>query len=173
MLEKISEELIDYGIFLLHGVAIYNDERGIIFTAKSGTGKTTHALKWLENCPDAYIINGDKPFIKISSNEDIPIVCGSPWAGKEGLGRNSRAPLTTIVLMERAENNSIRKISFSEAFLFLYQQVYRSNDEKKMRKTLKLLQSLQKTVSFYSFSFNNMKDDCFQVAYDAVMESEK
>lgn len=169
VLEKVADGLIEYGAFLMHGAVLAVADKGIIFTAKSGTGKTTHILKWLDNCSNAYILNGDKPFILAENGNGCPKVCGSPWKGKEEFGANKIVPLKAIVLMERAENNSIQKISFSEAFLFLYQQIYCPKDSEKMRKTLRLLQSLDGKVSFYRFSFNNFKEDCFKTVYDSVV----
>ena len=43
---KIAEKLPRFGAFLMHGSCIAADGRGYIFTAKSGTGKSTHAALW-------------------------------------------------------------------------------------------------------------------------------
>ena len=40
LLRKLSDLLIDYGVFLLHGASIAVDEKAIVFVADSGTGKT-------------------------------------------------------------------------------------------------------------------------------------
>ncbi len=167
--EKLYEGLINYNIFVIHGAAIAVKQSGFVFTAPSGTGKTTHILKWLDNCSDVSIINGDKPFIKISKENSCPLVCGSPWAGKENLCSNLVVPLKSIILMERADYNYIEQISFAEAFPFLLQQIYRPNDEEKMRKTLRLVQKLSPIVSFWRFKCNNFKDDCFEVTYKALV----
>ena len=37
-----------------------------------------------------------------------------------------------------------------------------------MRKTLELLKRLNGKVRFYRFRFNNMKEDAFRVAYNAL-----
>lgn len=83
MCRKIAEELLNLNVFLMHGAAISLDNNTIIFTAPSGIGKTTHIQKWLDHFPDAFVVNGDKPFIRIShDNLSPPLACGSPWAGK-------------------------------------------------------------------------------------------
>ena len=71
--------------------------------------------------------------------------------------------------MERCEDNHIEQISFAEAFPSLLQQFYRPDDEDKMRKTLRLMQYLNPEVSFWRFQCNNFMDDCFDVAYNALV----
>ena len=97
------------------------------------------------------------------------MVCGSPWQGKENLGRNCMMPLKAIVFMERGDNNVIRKASFSEVFPSLLGQSYRPQSADGMRKTLALLKALQGKLRFFRFTFDNLRDDCFSVAYDALV----
>jgi hypothetical protein len=172
VLRKVSEGLINYGAFLMHGAVICVSGQAYLFAAKSGTGKTTHIMKWLENLPDAFVVNGDKPFILTKDDGTPPLACGSPWAGKENLYTNAMVPLKSIILLERAEENHIEQISFAQAFPTLLQQVYRPEDEEKMRKTLRLMQRLNPAVSFWRFQCNNFKDDCFDVAYNALVKGQ-
>ena len=163
----IAEAIVDYGAFLIHGAAVAVDGGAYLFCAPSGTGKTTHIRLWLEHLPEAFVVNGDKPFIKVE--ESGVMVCGSPWQGKENLGRNCMMPLKAIVFMERGDNNVIREASFSEVFPSLLGQSYRPQSADGMRKTLALLKALQGKVRFYRFTFDNIRDDCFSVAYDALV----
>lgn len=165
---KLSEALLEYNTFAMHGACIALDEEAYLFTGRSGTGKTTHIIKWLEHCPDAIVVNGDKPFIRTFNDGHQPLACGSPWAGKENLYTNTMVPLKAIILMDRSEENQIQKISYADAFPTLLQQTYRPADSEKMRKTLHLLRRLDQQVNFYRFQFNNFKDDAFQTAYDAL-----
>lgn len=171
LLNKVSEHLIDYNTLLLHGAAISINKNAIIFTAPSGTGKTTHIMKWLSNVPEVVVINGDKPFISFNNYGEYPLVYGSPWAGKENLYVNDSAPLKAIVLLERSEDNHIERISFSDAFLFLLQQVYKTDNAGRMRKTLSLLKRLDGSVDLWLFKCNNFKDDCFETAYNSIINS--
>lgn len=170
LLRKVVEGLIDFDALAIHGAAIAVDDKAFLFTADSGVGKTTHILKWLKNLQNAYVVNGDKPFIRI---DDIPMVYSSPWAGKEGLYTNTKVPLKAIVLMERSQDNSIYRVPFKEAFPMLYKQVYRPLEAEKMRRTLVLLKSIGKNVPIYKFEFNNHKNDCFDTAYNALININK
>lgn len=165
ILRKVAESIIDYGAFVIHGAAIAVNDEAYLFTANSGVGKTTHTMKWLENVPGAYAVNGDKPLVLTG---DMPMVCGSPWAGKEGLYTNKMVPLKAIIVLERSEENEIHRIPFAEAFPALFQQIHRPEEIEKMRKSLSLLKTLDGKVDCYSFKMNNFKDNSLQVSYEAL-----
>ena len=165
----LAEELLSFDTLLMHGAVVAVDNVAYLFTANSGIGKTTHVLNWLKHIDSAYVVNGDKPFIIVREDSELPLACGSPWAGKENLQTNTIVPLKAIVLLERAEENQIERISFGQAFPFLLQQVYRPGNEEKMRKTLRLMQRMSPAVSFWRFQCNNFKDDCFEVAYRTLV----
>ena len=167
LFRKIAEIMLEYDTFLMHGAVVAYEEKAYMFTAASGTGKTTHIRKWLQSLDGAYVVNGDKPLIK-TSNKEI-MVCGTPWRGKEKLGRNCMVPLKAIILMERGDNNIIKEIPFEKALSFILKQTYMPDDKEKMKKTLQLLSRLNGEVRFYKFIFNNMKDDAFDVAYEAIV----
>ena len=166
--KKITEFLLNNNILLMHGAAIAYKNQTYVFTANSGVGKTTHIVKWLNNLEDAYVVNGDKPYIRFECNRIS--VCGSPWCGKEGLCSNVIRPLKAIVFLQRSDDNYIEEISFAEAFPLLYEQVYRPQEIEKMHRTLELMKFLEGAVLFYRFKCNNFRDDCFDTAYAALVE---
>ena len=164
---KISEMMLPYNVFLMHGAVVSVKERAYMFTASSGTGKTTHVKKWIEKNDNAIIVNGDKPLIKVTENGVL--ACGTPWSGKEQLQTNKMVLLDSIVLMQRGEDNHIEEISYNQAFVFILQQTYRPKDSLKMKKTLELLCELKEKVRFFRFTFNNYKEDSFDIAYQALV----
>ena len=164
---KLIEAAVEYNTIFMHGAVISVHNKGIMFTAQSGTGKTTHMMKWLQNLNEAFVVNGDKPLVKIQDNEVTAY--GTPWCGKENLSTNTMVPLKTIVLMERSEDNHIEEISFGKAYSFLLQQTYIPHDSDKAKKTLALLAKLHNLVRIYRFQFNNFADDCFETAYNTLI----
>lgn len=168
ILRKFSNALLDFDTLLMHGAVVAVDNKSYLFTAPSRTGKSTHIGLWLNYLPNAFVVNGDKPFINFHPDGNI-YACGSPWAGKENMYTNTMVPLNSIIYIERAENNYIEQISFSEAFPLLLQQVYRPENKDMLLKTLRLIKRLHPMVSFYRFQCNNFKDDCFHVAYKALI----
>ena len=172
VLRLLTEKILSFDTLLMHGAVVAIDNAAYMFTAKSGTGKTTHIQSWLDHIDGAYVVNGDKPFVIVRKDGEAPLACGSPWAGKENLQTNTIVPLKAIVLQERAEENHMERISFVNAFPFLYQQVYQPDDEGQARKTLRLMQVLGSSVHFWRFQCNNFKDDCFEVAYNALVKDQ-
>ncbi len=160
---KISEAMLQYDTFLMHGAVVAVKDAAYMFTAKSGTGKTTHINKWINNLDNAFVVNGDKPLIKITDTEVI--ACGTPWCGKEHMANNIMVPLKAIVFMERSENNVIKEITYNEAFAKLIQQTYRPRTSEQMKKTIHLLSALKGKVKFFLYCFNNMKEDAFEISY--------
>ena len=150
--QKLAEAIPAFDTFLMHGSVIATGNWAYMFTAASGVGKTTRTRLWLDEYSDSYIINGDKPYIKITETEAL--ACGTPWCGKEGWNTNIMLPLRACFLLERAESNNqnyIKEVSFGEAFTTLYQQSYHPVDRDSMRKTLHLLKKLEGKVHFYKF----------------------
>ena len=118
---KIAEVMPAYDTFLFHGSAIAVDGLAYLFTAKSGTGKSTHTYLWREMLGTrAIMVNDDKPLIRITG--DKATIYGTPWQGKENIGNNISVPLKAVCLLERAERNHIRAITKGEAYAMLLQQ---------------------------------------------------
>lgn len=145
---KIAEELIDRDIILLHGSSVSIDGNGIIFTADSGVGKSTHSKHWQECFGDRVVmINDDKPLVKVSGSGEA--VYGTPWSGKLGRNSNIKVPLKFIFKLNRGENR-VESIGKNEMWGILMQQVYKSKDAGKMQKTISLIDRLTANVPVYN-----------------------
>ena len=163
---KIAEIMPKYDTLMIHGSAISVDGEGYLFTAKSGTGKSTHVKLWQELLGDrAVIVNDDKPFIRISENEAI--VYGTPYSGKEGLNTNISVPLKAICILERSEENRIEQINFREAFPILIQQTYHPSDREMFNRIFNLLDRLKLFVKFYRLSCNK-ELEAAEISYSAM-----
>lgn len=98
---------------VLHGVLLEWDGKGIILTAPSGTGKTTHARLWRE-FENALIINGDRVLIKKENNQWFAY--GIPWSGSSGECINRKITLDAIVFLNRGKENIVEKVSPFKGF---------------------------------------------------------
>ncbi len=163
---KIAKSLIHHDTFLFHGSCVAVDNAGYLFTAKSGTGKSTHTKLWREYLGKRVVmVNDDKPLIKITQNNAI--VYGTPWNGKHHLGENISVPLKAICILERGSKNKITTITKSQAFPALLQQVYRPTEPNALKKTLKLLDCLSNKVKLYHLECT-MDIAAAKTAYDAM-----
>ena len=166
LLRKVTENLLDFDTILFHGSVIAVDGMAYLFTAKSGTGKSTHTRLWREMLGDrAKMVNDDKPFLKIT--EAGVTACGSPWMGKHRLGTNIQVPLKAICILERGEANEIHRIEAKEAVHMLLQQSSRPQDPRKLPKYLDLMDRLSQKVEFYRLRCN-MDPEAAKIAFDAM-----
>ena len=163
---KIADKIIEYDTFVFHGSVIAVENQAFLFTAKSGTGKSTHTRLWRESLKDrAVMVNDDKPLIQVSENGVIAY--GTPWNGKHRLGENIAVPLKALCILTRAEENHIDKISKSQAYSMLLQQVYRPQNPMLMQKTLKLIDKMAETVELYRLGCN-MERQAAEIAYNTM-----
>ena len=106
-----------YDTLLIHASVIRNAGYGYLFTAPSGTGKSTHTHLWYKNIPDCDLMNDDNPVVRIVDGETL--IFGSPWSGKTPCYRNIWAPVGAITRIEQKPENSIRRMGPIEAFATL------------------------------------------------------
>lgn len=163
---KIAEKFFEHNILLVHGSVIAVDGKAYLFTAKSGTGKSTHTRLWCELFGErAVMVNDDKPFLRVSPNEVR--VYGSPWNGKHGLGNNMDVPLRAICILERGEHNEIATISAKEAVPILLQQSNRPQQPALLPKYLELLEHITDKLAFYRLKCN-MDPEAARIAYQTM-----
>lgn len=109
--------LLHEGVIMIHGVLISMDNKGYLFTAPSGVGKSTHANFWVKAFPKhATIINGDKPLLKMSHDGNV-YAYGSPWKGKEKIGTPTKVILSSICYLRRGDINCIKKVDLNATSL--------------------------------------------------------
>lgn len=146
---EMAERLPLFDRVVFHGAAIEYGGKAYLFTAPSGTGKTTHISLWRQYLGEKVnIINGDKPILRFADNGFT--VYGTPFAGKEGWQRNVSAPLAGICTLSQGKNNDISPIE-SGLFLSLYRQTYKPRNKNAAQKTLSLVKELCK-LPCYSLS---------------------
>ena len=170
----LSKRLLDYNVLALHGSALCMDGEAIIFTAKSGTGKSTHTRLWREVFGDrVWMINDDKPMIRLENG--CARVYGTPWDGKHHLSRNASAPLRAIVKLERAEENRIELMNRADAFQLLMTHgavtrrgPMRLSGAAKLR-ALALETALLDAADFYRLGCT-MEPDAARAAWEGIQE---
>lgn len=110
---RICERMPGYGVYLLHAAVVEMDGRGYAFSARRGTGKSTHTALWQTHFNGqagaryrATVINGDKPLIRRAPDGRF-WAYGTPWCGKEGKQVNRKCPLTVICFLEQGQTNRV------------------------------------------------------------------
>lgn len=120
--EAFYNEVLRHGGIVLHSSCVEKDRKAYLFSAKSGTGKSTHTHLWLEELPDTRIINDDKPLLLLRNGQIF--ACGTPFSGKTDENINECVPVRAIIFLHRAKENTLTRIKPSFAVpLFLAQTV--------------------------------------------------
>ena len=161
-----AEFLFDYDILLFHGSAIAVDGEGYLFTAHSGTGKSTHTRLWRQVFGErAVMVNDDKPFLQLT--EDGVLLHGSPWSGKHGLDANVCVPLQGLCLLERGAENQIAPMDGEELLPMLRKQAYCPMDTAKHSRFLELTARLSRQAALWKMACN--KDpSAAHIAFDSM-----
>lgn len=168
---KITQCLFSRDVLLFHGSLVAVDGVGYLFTAKSGTGKSTHTALWRQVFGSrAVMINDDKPFLAVTGQGVIAY--GSPWQGKHRLGCNAAVPLGAICVLERGVENRIVPLEPRQALAMLMQQSQRPQDPALLPKYLELIDGLAAGVKLYRLTCN-MDPQAALVAYQAMANETK
>lgn len=167
---KIADCMALRNILLVHGSCICVDGQGYLFTAPSGTGKSTHTRLWRELLGErAIMINDDKPLVSIG--EQGAYVHGTPWCGKHRMHTNLSVPLRGICILSRGETDRIRPITGAEAMPVLLQQTHRPKDARGMCAMLASVEHLMGQVRLYRLECT-MNIDAARVACAAMAQND-
>lgn len=161
--------LIRHDGFLIHSSAVMLNGKAYLFSAPSGTGKSTHTSLWLKEFPGAEILNDDKPAIRIL--DDGIYVYGTPWSGKTDLNLNRKVPLQGIAFLERSEVNSIDSMNSITALQNLLNQTVRPGEKETASRLFDLLDQFLTRVPIYRFGCN-MDPSAAHVSYEAMSKGE-
>lgn len=165
------QSLLKYNGFMIHSSAILYKGNSYIFSADSGTGKSTHTSIWQRvfGQDNVQILNDDKPAIRIF--EDDIFAYGTPWSGKYDISINVKAPLKGIVFLERDDTNHIERITPTEAFPKFFAQTVRRMSLEYVDKLLPLADELLRRVPVYKMGCN-MEDEAAIVAEKTLTSQE-
>lgn len=160
------KQLINFSGIMLHSSAVVVDEKAYLFTAKSGTGKSTHTQLWLQAFGSrAYMLNDDKPALRKIDGQWFAF--GTPWSGKYDISTNIGVPVGGIAILERGEKNEIHRISGVDVLMDLFQQINPSRGMEYRRLLMPLLDQLLREVPIWRLKCN-MEPEAAIVAYEAM-----
>ena len=168
---SICEQISEYGVFLMHASVIEVDGFAYAFSAPSGTGKSTHTSLWLKNIPNARVINGDKPLMRVEDDGTVTAF-GTPWNGKENWGDNIKATMKAVCFLDRGEQNEIRRCGEEESIMRLAQQLYLRGGRTSVNLQLLMMDALVRAVPFFVLKCN-ISDEAAWLSYRTLSTCQK
>lgn len=134
--------LIKNNSFLFHCSFISISGKAILFSGKSGCGKSTQADLW-KKYKNAEIINGDRAVLKLKGKKLFAY--GTPYCGSSKISVNKSAEVAAIIFPEHSAENSIEKLNYSfDAVPLLLSQLTFENNEN----TLNVLMLSEKIFNY-------------------------
>ena len=116
----LEQLLLSVDALILHSCYTEYQNEAILFTAPSGTGKTTQANLWKKNY-DISIINGDKCLLQ-KYNETY-YACGFFLSGSAEECENKSMPIKAIVIVRQDKEDYIEEISDANKVGLLYSEI--------------------------------------------------
>ncbi|MBP3879349.1 MAG: PqqD family protein [Lachnospiraceae bacterium] len=95
-------------MYIIHSASILHDGRAWLFSALSGTGKSTHTNLWHKLYGTPYL-DGDLNLLAFEGGR--PVVKGIPWCGTSGIYTTETWPLGGIILLARDPKNYVEELS--------------------------------------------------------------
>lgn len=115
---EAEHHIVRNGGFLLHSSFIRVGDKAILFTAPSGTGKSTQAELW-RKYRNAEVINGDRT--AVIPSEKAVWAYGIPYCGTSGICENAKLPVLAIVCLSQAQQNKIVHLQGRQSFRNLWE----------------------------------------------------
>ena len=163
---RFYSQLVDFDGLMLHSSAVMMDGKAYLFSAPSGTGKSTHTQLWLDVFGEkAAILNDDKPALR--RIDGTWYAYGTPWSGKHDISINTRVPLGGICVLRRGEVNKIERYGGAKAIGDIFEQTPRSSNPAYVSKILELLDKLLCEVPVWRMECN-MDPEAALMSYAAM-----
>ncbi len=163
--EAFYAKLLRFHGLLMHASCVEKDGYAYLFSAKSGTGKSTHTDLWLKAFPGSRIINDDKPAIRRIDGQFC--ACGTPFSGKFDISENRQVPIRALVFLERGAENHIEPIAPVQAIPLFLSQTLRPPLKDRMADMLDILGELLENVPAFRLACN-MELSAAHTAFEGI-----
>lgn len=161
------QKLLDFQGCLLHASCVVIDDKAYLFSADSGTGKSTHTGLWLQHLADKnpYILNDDKPAIRVF--DDGVYTYGTPFSGKHDISENKKVKVQGICFLEQSKINFIQKLEPSEAIKLFLEQTTSYLKKEDMEKLLDVLEVVIKNIPIYKL-YCDISKEAVELSYHTM-----
>lgn len=160
-----ARELLKFDGSFLHSSAVVLNGKAYLFSAPSGTGKSTHTEKWCRLFGARYL-NDDKPALRLV--DGVWMAYGTPWSGKHDLSSNEGVPVGGVAVLSRGEENTVTRMQPSQAMPWIMSQSTFRLGRADMEKQLALMDCFLRQVPIWKLSCRN-EDAAAFVSRDAMV----
>lgn len=152
----LERHMIKRDSLILHCAYTVYKGKAILFSAPSGTGKSTQAELW-KQYRGGRIVNGDRALLR--KIDGVWSACGWPVCGSSDICEAEDTPLYTIVMLRQGETNHIERLSPIQAFTQLYAQITINQwNPVFVQRAMELIEDLIVQVPVYQLTCNMTED---------------
>ncbi len=160
-----------HNMLAVHSASILYRDKLWLFSAPSGTGKSTHAELWnhLYRTP---VINGDLNLITLQ--DGFPVVHGIPWCGTSGIYDTHTYPLGGIIFLHQGSQNRVSIPSPErKQLLLLHRSISPSWKESMQRQNLEAVRNTSSNifVCHYFCNTENEAAECLKKEIDSYLNN--
>ena len=165
----LERRLSERPCLILHCAYLEYQGKAMLFSAPSGTGKTTQAGLW-EQYRGSRTVNGDKALLEYDGKAWT--ANGWPVCGTSEVCENKKLPIGCIVMLSQAKLNQAWRLRPAEAFTSLYGQITMNRwDREGLVKNLDLLERLVGKVPVYHLACDISEDAVKTLEQELVRDS--
>ena len=163
-------QLLQFDGMMLHASAVVVDGKAYLFSAPSGTGKSTHTRLWQQQFGDkAQVINDDKPALR--RIDGTWYAYGTPWCGKDGININTKAKLAGICFLKQSNENRIRRLNNQEAVQnIVWQTMCQFRLAESLDQMLTNVDSLVRTIPVFELE-NRPEPEAARLSYETMRKA--
>lgn len=152
----LERHMIKRDSLILHCAYTVYKGKAILFSAPSGTGKSTQAELW-KQYRGSRIVNGDRALLR--KIDGVWSACGWPVCGSSDICESEDTPLYTIVMLRQGETNYIERLSPIQTFTQLYAQTTINQwNPAFVQRAMELIEDLIGQVPVYQLTCNMTED---------------
>lgn len=154
---NLEKHLLKHEALVLHSSFIEYEGKAILFTAPSGTGKSTQANLW-KKYEGTEIINGDRSIVHRTA-PGVFQMHGLPFCGSSQIHVNKEMPLGAIVFIEQHPTNIVEPMSPAHAFGKLYREMsINSWNREAVEKGMQVIENLVASIPMVHLKCNMEQD---------------
>lgn len=159
------------GYLPVHAAALKIHDEVVLFSAPSGTGKSTHSRYWREVHPDVVSINDDKPILLVKKDETI--CYGSFFSGEDRINQNTTGKVKAIVLLSQGLDNKIEMVDPKTGLEEIIRNTLTPKLESTWDQTLKAIVTLVNTIPIYKLHATNNHDSVHTIYQYLFLEGKR
>lgn len=163
--DAFYNELLRHNGLMLHSSCVEKDGYAYLFSARSGTGKSTHTHLWLEHLSGTRIINDDKPALICENG--VWYACGTPFSGKTDENLNVKIPVRAIIFLHRSKTNEVKKSPAPLAVAPFLEQTINPVDRSLAEKMLEYADDILRKIPVFSLGCN-LDPSAAEIAYNEI-----